>query len=72
MLPQATRPSLHLDSSPVISTPKFSCRAINQRARGACSINSRPVCCNATLGRRHVEAWSEAPQRAAYWEVISE
>jgi hypothetical protein len=28
-------------------TPKLSCRAINKRARGARSINSRPVCSNA-------------------------
>ena len=53
-------------------TPEFSCRAINKRARGARSINSRPVCCNATLGRRRMDAWPEATQRAAYCEVISE
>lgn len=37
-------------------TPTFSCRAINRRARGARSITCRPGCCNATLGRRRIEA----------------
>jgi len=28
MLPQATRPHSHLDTSPVISTPEFTCKGI--------------------------------------------
>ena len=39
-----------VDGMQVRITPKFSCRAINKRARGACAIDS-PVCCSATLGR---------------------
>jgi hypothetical protein len=55
MLPQATRSHFPLDTSPVISTPEFSCVATPWRAPDATrGSGRRHVSCNDPLGGTEV------------------
>lgn len=50
-------------------TPKLSCRAISKRARGARSINGRPVCSNARYAAAAARGLREVASRVDLGDI---